>query len=379
MAAVDKNVVALGWVSFFTDLASAMITPLLPVYVVTVLHEGMDKLGVIVALATFVSYALRLVSGYLSDRYGIVKPLVVTGYTLSAFSKPLLAFAQHWQGVAALRATERLGKALRSAPKDAMIAAYGGKRQGRTFGFHKTMDIAGELTGMFVVFVLLYRLGSSEAVIRDIFLWTLLPGLAGVAVLLLFVRDVPKRPEPTAAFTLNPADRAVLHGLLPYFVFLFFMFGDAFFTMQAKTAGIATATLPLLFMVSTGVQTLASYAVGIGVDRYGAPRLLGIGLVAGTAAQALLWPVHPAATWAAYALMGFFTVTTLNAARAHIAANAEHRASVYGVFYAAVALCGGLGATLAGWLWEYVSMPAALGTALAGTAAATGWYLMRSR
>jgi len=85
---IDTNVVMLGWVSFFTDMASAMINPILPIFVVVTLHEGVDKLGIIVAIATFISYALRLLSGYISDKYGIVKPLVVSGYALSAISKP---------------------------------------------------------------------------------------------------------------------------------------------------------------------------------------------------------------------------------------------------------------------------------------------------
>ncbi len=118
MKTIDKNVVMLGWVSFFTDMASAMINPILPIFVVLFLHEGMDKLGLIVAIATFVSYALRLLSGYISDRYGIVKPLVVGGYALSALSKPLMGLSQGYHSVAGLNALERLGKGIRSAPKD---------------------------------------------------------------------------------------------------------------------------------------------------------------------------------------------------------------------------------------------------------------------
>ena len=92
MKQIDPNVVMLGWVSFFTDMASAMINPILPIFIVVTLQEGVDKLGIVVAVATFVSYALRLLSGYISDRYGIVKPLVVGGYALSALPKPLIHF-----------------------------------------------------------------------------------------------------------------------------------------------------------------------------------------------------------------------------------------------------------------------------------------------
>ena len=149
----------LGIVSYFTDFASAMITPILPIFIVTVLHEGMDKLGLIVAVATFISYGLRVVSGYIADRFGLVKPLVVGGYILSALSKPLFGFAHDYIAVGILRSAERFGKGVRSAPKDVLISSYSQKESsGKTFGFHKTLDLAGELSGALFLFLMLYFL-----------------------------------------------------------------------------------------------------------------------------------------------------------------------------------------------------------------------------
>jgi MFS family permease len=370
MHTIDKNVVRLGWVSYFTDLASAMVNPVLPVFVVTVLHEGMDKLGVIVALATFVSYALRLVSGYLADRYGVVKPLVVGGYALSAVSKPLLGLTQGWQSIAALRSLERFGKGLRSAPKDMMIAAYSKEAaHGKTFGFHKTLDIAGEFSGTLLLFGLLWYLGDSEGVIRLLFFATLAPGVIGLAIMIFFVRDIPKAPAREPHFRLSARDKRTVAQLLFYFLFFFFVFNDAFFTMQAKGVGIATALLPLLFAVSTGVQTLTSYALGVGSDRFGNSLVMGFGYLCGIAAQALLWLQTPASTWAAFAFLGLFTVATLNANRAMIAQHADNRGSVYGIFYAAVALFGAAGAAFGGWIWERFGMQTALDVSLGGTVA----------
>jgi MFS family permease len=381
MKSIDRNVVMLGWVSYFTDLASAMINPLLPVFVVTVLHQGMDKLGVIVAVATFVSYALRLVSGYIADRYGIVKPLVVGGYLFSAVSKPLLGLTQGWQSIAALRAFERLGKGLRSAPKDMMIAAYSKKAaHGKTFGFHKTLDIAGEFSGTLLLFGLLWYFGDSEGVMRLLFFATIAPGVIGVVIVLFFVRDIPK-PERAAEtearrFRLSARDKTTAAKLLFYFLFLFFIFNDAFFTMQAKDVGIATALIPLLFAVSTGVQTLTSYALGVGSDRFGSTAVMAFGYLCGIAAQALLWLQTPGATWAAFAFLGLFTVSTLNANRAMIAQHADNRGSVYGIFYAAVALFGAAGAAFGGWLWEHFGMQTALNVSLGGTASVGLIYLL---
>ncbi len=377
MKSIDRNVVMLGWVSYFTDLASAMVNPLLPIFVVTMLHEGMDKLGVIVALSTFVSYALRLFSGYLADRYGIVKPLVVGGYTLSALSKPLLGITHGWQGVAVLKSLERFGKGLRSAPKDLLIATYGkAKSQGRTFGFHKTMDIAGELSGTLLIFTLLWYFGDSENVIRTIFYATLLPGLIGVVIIAFFVKDAPKKEHSAVRFSLSARDKKTILALIPYFLFLFFIFNEAFFTMQAKSLGIATALIPLLFVVSTGTQTLSSYLLGVCVDRCGGGKVMAFGYLSGIAAQALLWLQIPFLTWVAYAFLGLFTVATLNANRAMIAEGSDNRGSVYGVFYAGVAAFAAMGAGVGGWIWEHYGMTSALSFSLVGTAVAFLLYAM---
>ncbi|WP_294956230.1 MFS transporter [Sulfurovum sp.] len=369
MKNIDKNVVMLGWVSFFTDMASAMINPILPIFVVVVLHEGMDKLGLIVAIATFVSYALRLVSGYVSDRYGIVKPLVVGGYALSAVSKPLIGATHGYKSIALLKTFERVGKGLRSAPKDLMISSYSkANASGKTFGFHKTMDIAGELSGTLILFGLLWYFGQSETVMRTIFYATLIPGLIGLVLVAFFVRDIPRSESfSTQAFTLTQKDRKTIGSLLFYFLFLLFAFSDAFFTMQAKEIGIATTVIPLLFVVSTATQTLTSYTFGVFIDKTGAKRVLAFAYTCGVVAQGLLYFQDPVFTWVAYAFLGLFTVASLNANRAFISQQADNRGSVYGVFYAGVALFGAAGAYLSGLIWEHFSMQAALLFSLTGT------------
>ncbi len=361
MGQIDKNIVYLGWVSYFTDMASAMVNPILPVFVVSVLHEGYDKLGIIVAVATFVSYALRLVSGYISDRYGIVKPLVVSGYLLSAVSKPLIAFSQSYKSVALLRGAERLGKGVRSAPKDLLISLYAReKEEGRTFGFHKTLDIAGELSGTLLVFGLLYYYGQSETILRNIFLATLVPGLIGVVIVAFLVKDAPKTHQMGYRFKLTIQDKRVVKTLFFYFLYVMFVFSDAFFTMRAKTAGFETFMIPLLFVVSTATQTLASYPIGKLIDRFGVKYLLGFAYLCGVVAQLLLWQGSQIAIWSAYAFLGLFTVTSLNANRAYIAAYALNKGSVYGIFYAGIALFGAVGALISGYIWEYLGVDIAL-------------------
>lgn len=369
MKSIDKNVVMLGWVSYFTDMATAMIQPILPLFIVIILHEGMDKLGFIVAVATFVSYAMRLLSGYLSDRYGIVKPFVVAGYGLSALTKPFIGVTTNYQQVTVLQSLERLGKGLRSAPKDMMIAAYSKKNaSGKTFGFHKMLDIAGELSGTLILFGLLAVFGQSENVMRNIFYATLVPGLIGLVIMVFWVRDIPKTSDhESMKFTFGAQDKQTIKALFIYFFFVFFMFSAAFFTVQAKEVGIATALIPLLFVVSTGIQTLTSYIIGTWIDKIGIKRIMLFAYLSGVIAQVLLYLQNPLSTWFAFAFLGLFTVTSLNANRAYIADTVENKGSVYGVFYAGVALFGAIGAYIGGVIWEYFGMHTALGYSLVGT------------
>jgi len=369
MITIDKNVVMLGWVSFFTDMASAMINPILPIFIVVALHEGVDKLGIVVAIATFVSYALRLLSGYISDRYGIVKPLVVGGYALSALSKPLIGLSHGYKSIAGLKALERVGKGLRSAPKDLMISKFSkANASGKTFGFHKTMDIAGELSGTIILFGLLWYFGQSETVMRNIFYATLLPGLIGLVLVAFFVKDVEKKESSAKLdFTFTKRDKATIMSLLFYFFFIFFLFNESFFTIQAKSVGISIALIPLLFVVSTTAQTLVSYPVGVLIDKIGVKKVLFLAYGSGIVAQILLLAQEAYLTWIAYAFLGLFTVTSLNANRAHISISSDNRGSVYGFFYAGVALFGAVGAYVCGMIWEHVGMSDAIVFSLAGT------------
>ncbi|HHD75861.1 MAG TPA: MFS transporter [Campylobacterales bacterium] len=347
MKTINKNIIALGFVSFFTDMASSMVTTILPLFIVYTLHEGVDKLGYVVAIATFISYAFRVLFGYLSDRYQVVKPFVVTGYFISAITKPLLYFSSSWQSVATLRGVERMGKSVRSATKDSLISAYSDGKSGKTFGFHKMMDIAGELIGSLIVFALLFWLGESEALFRNIFAMTLVPGLMAVVIALFFVQDAPYKSQQHS-FNWRE-DYALFPPLFLYFGFIFFMFNDAFFLIKAKEVGIATVYIPLLVVVLNLTQTLLSYAIGLKIDSIGASKILTLSFIFGLLAMASLY-----LNWIVlgFIFLGIFTVASLNALRAYISDHAINKGTVYGVLYGGVALFGALGALVTGVIWK---------------------------
>ena len=348
MKNIDRNVIAIGWVSFFTDMASAMVTTLLPIFVVYVLDESVDKLGYIIALATFVSYALRIVFGYLSDKYQIVKPFVVGGYLISAVTKPLLAFSTSYTSVALLRALERTGKAVRAASKDALISSYSKKsKAGKSFGFHKMMDVSGEMLGsLIIVAVFFFSAMQNEALIRSIFAWTLLPGLIGVVIVLFFVKDAPKKEQTSVV--VNKEDYKLFWVLGSYFFFLLFFMSDQYFLLRAKDMGMSLAQIPLLAITSTLTQALLSYYSGTLIDKLGSKLML---LLAYIFAMLSIISLQYGLVWIAFAFFGAFTVVSLNAMRVYISKNARSQGFVYGVFYGGVAIFSAVGALFIGEIW----------------------------
>jgi MFS family permease len=366
---VNRNIVALGFVSFFTDMASSMVTSILPLFIVYTLHEGVDKLGYVVAIATFISYAFRILFGYLSDRYQVVKPFVLTGYLISAITKPLLYFSASWQNVASLRGVERIGKAVRSATKDSLISVYSEGKSGKAFGFHKTMDIAGELLGSLIVFGLLFSLGESEALFKNIFALTLIPGLIAVLIVVLFVKDVPYKPQKTH-FDLKQ-DYTLLPVLLIYFGFIFFMFNDAFFLIKAKEAGIRTEYIPLLVVLLNLTQTLSSYFLGLKVDTFGSTKVLSVSFVFAILSTVSL---YFDLIITGFIFLGIFLVGSLNALRAYISDNAHNKGTLYGILYGGVAVFGALGAMVIGLIWKNFDTQSAIVFSLTGMIIMFGGY-----
>src|SRR4051812_42024293 len=145
---LSRPVWLLGWVSFFTDTASEMIYPLLPLFLTRVLGAGAMSLGIIEGAAEAANSILKIVSGWLADRWGTPKRLVLGGYALSSAMRPLIAFVGSWTHVLGLRFVDRLGKGIRTAPRDAMLARFAPPdKRGRIYGFHRAMDHAGAVTG----------------------------------------------------------------------------------------------------------------------------------------------------------------------------------------------------------------------------------------
>lgn len=369
---MNRNIIILGWVSFFTDMASAMVTPILPLYVVYVLNNGVDKMGYIVAISTFVSYLLRIFFGVWSDHVGRARPFLLAGYGISAITKPLLAFTGSWAGIAGLRSMERLGKAIRSAPKDALISRYARENEhGKTFGFHKTMDIGGELTGMILVFAVFFWLPDTKEVYQNIFLATLIPGFIGWILVLALLRETkvsakPSLPSFRSLFVLAKEDRLLLKPILIYAFFTFFLMEESFFILKAKSNGISPVWIPVFLILSRLVQTLFSISTGKLSDKIETSTMFAVSLPFGIVALLFLTSPGAKLLWPAFGFLGLYTVFSLNAMRALISREATQKGSVYGFFYAITAVAAAAGASAQGLIWETYSLEHALFFSIGG-------------
>jgi MFS family permease len=398
---LSRPVWLLGWVSFFTDMASEMVYPLLPLFLTQVIGARAMSLGVIEGAAEAANSGLKILSGWLADRWQSPKTLVLVGYGLASAMRPLIGFATAWPQVLAIRFVDRLGKGIRGSPRDAMLAGFAAPdARGRVFGFHRAMDHAGAVTGPLIASAYLYFYPGDY---RTLFALTIIPGI----IVILFILRVPDRPpanlsEPNRAEpnleprgTLrnpaepNPAEpRGTLWNLEEPFwnamavIFLFSLgnASDAFLLLRLSDLGVAAFWIPLLWSALHVVKVGSSLAGGAMSDRFGRRRLI----AAGWLLYALVYAGFGifdsrAVVVAVFLSYGLYFGLTEGVEKAWVAdmAPAASRGMAFGIYNAALGI-GGLGASLLfGVIWTRVSPRAAFltGAALAVAAAAL-LYLM---
>ncbi len=348
------NVFILGLVSFFADLQSEIIFPLLPIFITQDLGLAAAFLGLIEGAAEATAAVFKYLSGYICDRAGRHKWLMFVGYALSVISKPVMAFARSGPAVLALRVADRLGKGVRTSPRDALLATYTSSGvRARAFSFHRALDSAGAVGGVLVLYGLLNYTDFSH---RDIFKLTLIPGILVALVILALVRQ-PKRvscPVPPKIF-----DRTVAAGWWPFLVchavYSFGMFSYAFYILRASELGVATAVVPLIYLVFTGAQVLWPFPIGWLADKVKIlPVLAGIYIfqaavliAAGSIGQAwTLWPL-----FALYALY-YQAFMALPPAFVSNAVPAEKRGAAIGLLHMTSGLAILPGSLVAGLIWD---------------------------
>ena len=350
----------LGGVSLLTDASSEMIYPLLPAFLTGTLRAGPVFLGLVEGIAEAAASLLKIASGALADRSSRAKPLVVAGYGVSALARPCMALAAAPLHVLAIRLLDRVGKGVRSAPRDALLAAaVEPAERGRAFGFHRAMDNAGAVVGPLLAAAAL----AAGLELRSVFALALLPGLLSVALLVLGVRDAPLHPASVAS------ERAPLPtGFLRYLgVLAVFTLGnssDAFLILRAQDSGISLVALPLLWTFHHVVKAGLGTPLGALSDRFGRKPAIGFGWViyaasyAGFAAASA--PLH---AWLLFGLYGLFHAATEGSERALVADLVPEgaRGRAFGSYHAVSGAMLLPASLVTGAVWQELGPAAALG------------------
>jgi MFS family permease len=386
---VPRTVWILGFVSLCMDLSSELVHGLLPVFMTVVLGASMLAVGVVEGIAEATASIVKLFSGVLSDRLGRRKPLVVLGYALAAASKPLFPVAGSVPLVLVARFMDRVGKGIRGAPRDALIAdVTPAEVRGAAYGLRQALDTVGAVLGPLAAIGLMILLASD---IRAVLWVAVVPAIIAVVVLVLFVRE----PPATSTAHASPLSRTALGELtLRYWfvvalgaVFTLARFSEAFLVLRAQDLGMALAMVPIVLVVMNLAYTAIAYQAGLAADKGYRNHLLLWGLIALIAADLVIASsASLSALFAGVVLWGAHMGLTQGLLSALVAdtAPAPLRGTAFGVFHLVSGVALLAASVLAGWLWSEHGAAAtfAAGAAFAATALAglvTYMYVSRTR
>jgi MFS family permease len=390
-ARLPATVVLLGLTSLFTDIGTEMVFPLLPVFLMETLGAGPAYLGLVEGAANTVASLLKLVSGVMADRMARRKPIVLFGYALASAARPLVALATRPWHVLAVRVTDRIGKGLRSSPRDALIADAAGDRAGRAFGFHQAMDNAGAVAGPLLATLLV----AMKLPIRTVFWVAVIPGAIATA-LVARVRE----PRPAPAAHPSPAesppgpareglpvfDRTLVLYLAIVTVFSLGNSSDAFLLLRARSVGLSTAAIPVLWSVLNLSKVVWAWLGGNLADRMPRARIVAAGwlvyafVYVGLGAATAPWHV-----WVLFVVYGVFYGLTEPVEKALLSelVRRSARGRAYGAYNFVVGITALPAGLLTGGLWRAWGPAVALeaGAAFSGVAclALLGWDRWRMR
>ncbi len=372
---LHPNVFFMGLTSLLTDVSSDMIFNLVPLYLTNVLRAPMAIVGIVGGVSEGADALFRMLSGWFSDRIGKRKILAVSGYSISTVVKPFLYLASAWGAILAIRFADRLGKGVRSSPRDALVAdSVSAKERGRAFGLHRAMDTTGAFLGLGIaVLVIWLVLGAGTLQLtREVFqrlaLASAIPAVLAVILLQIFVREVKRKETPSAA-TRSPLSGVRWMFSSRFWVFLailaVFNLGSMphnyFVIMRAQDLGAPLLQVLLMLALFNAVYAVVALPMGILSDKLGRRRVLAAGWLVyaltylGFALSSTIWHV-----WLAFAWLGVYAAIVEGVSRAFVAdlAPAELRGTAYGLYHSVVGISVLVGGIAGGIVWDAIG-PAA--------------------
>lgn len=369
---LSKNVFFTGVVSFFMDVSSEMIYPLVPLFLANVLGVNKSMIGLIEGIAESTASLLKVFSGWLSDRIGQRKNLMIAGYAISTLSRPIIALAGVWQQVLASRFVDRLGKGIRTAPRDAIIAeSTETAHLARAFSFHRSMDTMGAVVGPAIALILLQLYNNNY---KMVFWLSMIPGAIAVLTIVMFIKEKKRVASSSAErprLTLKHFDWRVKFFIVIATLFALGNSSDVFLILRAEQVGIPTVLIPAVYLLFNLIYSLSAIPAGIAADKYGKKRLILLGflLFAGLY-YGFAVAKSTAAIWILFSLYGLFMGLTEGIQKAFLATiiPPDFKATAFGVYATAVGLALLPASLIGGLLWDRVS-PAA--TFYFGAATAT--------
>ncbi|MDR0782389.1 MAG: MFS transporter [Propionibacteriaceae bacterium] len=382
------NVVFLGLVSFFTDLSTEMVYPLIPLYLMATLGATPALVGVIEGIAESAASLLKVFSGYISDRFQKKKGLAFTGYAAGVVYKLILLLASSWWGILGARVIDRIGKGIRTAPRDVLVAeSVKGQSMGRAFGLHKALDMIGAALGILITFFILRQLSGTDTFnYKALFALSMIPGVLGL-VMFVFIRQT-KTPAPATRepFWANAKrlDRSLKTYLLVTFLFTLGNSSNAFLLIRAKSTGFSDTNVILLYFLFNLVASLLALPLGHLSDRIGRKNLLVPGYLTFSVvylgfafADQALWMVI------AFGLYGVYTALIAGVERAYVAeiAPPDLKGTMLGLQSTVAGIALLPASLIAGLLWEAFGprVPFLFGATMSLAAAAILLATMPSR
>ena len=359
---LPSNVWAVGFTSFFMDISSEMVINILPLFLANVLGVPTAIIGLIEGVAEATSSILKLFSGWLSDKLGGRKWLAVSGYALSALSKPFFYIASSWELIAGVRWVDRIGKGVRTAPRDALVADSVTKEtRGLAFGFHRAMDTAGAMVGIAIAALAVWlvqknSLDLTKSTFQTIVLISLLPALLAVISLTVGAKDVPvDKQRDLPRFSIRSMGKPFAIFLVIVSIFTLGNSSDAFLVLRAQNLGISVLGILLMIVVFNLIYALISTPAGSLSDRVGRRRLIIGGwlvyaaIYLGFAVAQTGWQV-----WALYIIYGLYYGMAFGTANALVADLVPDnlRGTAYGTYNAVIGILAFPASLIAGILWQ---------------------------